>query len=163
VRCVSWLLSQPFGASFIEVNPAYVSDPFNLDGLHPKVVHFRVAMTLIRGGYIPRLYRCSLRLLPARYLLISAGLRLMKAKCDSQRFEQCPVRCAWVHDSHSVDFPKAIRESDEVPRQLMAIVLDSGLSREERQNASMRGLAKFFVRRSIPADAPPARLRHLGG
>jgi casein kinase II subunit beta len=102
-RWISWFLSQPFASYFIEIDPSFLSNPFNLYGLRQKVVHFRLALTAIRGRYIPvsdydPMWPKNLNdyaiilygLLHARYLLTPDGLARMKAKYDLNGFETCP-------------------------------------------------------------------------
>jgi casein kinase II subunit beta len=112
VSWVSWFLAQPFSVYFVEIDPGFIANPFNLYGLRQKVVHFRLALTLLRGRYIPVEqydpawpknlgdYAIILYgLLHARYLLTGEGLSKMKAKYDHELFEPCPrtlcraVRC----------------------------------------------------------------------
>jgi casein kinase II subunit beta len=100
---VSWFLAQPFATYFIEVDPSFIARPFNLYGLRQKVVHFHLALDLIRGRYLPvdeyhptwpknlNDYAIILYgLLHARYLLTPEGLSRMKTKYEMGHFEQCP-------------------------------------------------------------------------
>jgi casein kinase II subunit beta len=112
ISWVRWLLSQPFGAYFIEIDADFISNPFNLYGIRQKCANFRLASLLIRGPFVhpssyPPTWPPNLNdyaiilygLLHARYLLTPSGLAKMREKYDQNRFESCPrtlcngVRC----------------------------------------------------------------------
>jgi casein kinase II subunit beta len=103
VSWVRWFLDSPNGALFIEIDPQYLNNNFNLYGIRQKVPYFCQALTLVRGNYLPRDRRppewppdlddygmCLYGLLHARYLLTDEGQQRIYAKYLQKLYPKCP-------------------------------------------------------------------------
>lgn len=100
---VSWLIRQPLGKYFVEIDETYINKAFNFYGLRQKVPNFRQALDLIRGPYVELNKRpptfltdiddygiCLYGLLHVRYLMTETGLEKMYQKYINNDFEKCP-------------------------------------------------------------------------
>lgn len=103
VKWVDWLISSQFGVYFVEIDPEFLDNTFNVYGIRQKIPHFKLAWDLIRGPYVspedyPNTWPSTLNdyaimlygALHARYLMTAAGMRKMHDKYKSDLFDKCP-------------------------------------------------------------------------
>ena len=100
---VEWILNQPKGQYFVEIDTDYLNNIFNYYGLKQKITYFKQSYDLIRGPYLklenrPKTWPeniddyglCLYGILHSRYILTEFGLEKMKIKFLNKKFFPCP-------------------------------------------------------------------------